>query len=301
MSSIAVILISYNMADMIRDCINSLLKQTVSGFRLIIIDDASFDQTECVVKSFVAPNIHYVKNSQHCGIATSRNAGLSELIDEEIIFFIDADCIADPNWIKEGLKLFMEDKDVIAVEGFTTYVSSDYRPCLSEKLYHRDYGPGLCQTKNVAYTREVFKKIGGFDAKNFNSLCEDTDFFYSAKKELPKGKFLICLDMKVVHRKALWTIPSFLKDAHKAKYFIRLLKKHGRISSWSELLFGFILSPKNFMLGLFPPAIFFYIWKNKIRINSFKDALFIVLYVVKAHCFRLLAWYYMIKEKYFVV
>lgn len=61
MSDVAIIVISYNMGKMLKDCINSLLNQSITYFRLIIIDDASSDGTEDIVKGFTDKRINHKK------------------------------------------------------------------------------------------------------------------------------------------------------------------------------------------------------------------------------------------------
>ena len=159
----------------------------------------------------------------------------------------------------------------------------------------------ISRTHNCAYRISVFKQIGGFDEENFNYLLEDTDFFYRAKNAFPEDKFLICSNMKVIHRKAIWTISGFFKDTYKVRYFIGIIKKHGRRDFGAGKLGSFILSPKNFMLAIFPPLIFVYLWGYHRRISGPYDLLFIPLYVIKAYYYRLLVWYYSVREKIFVI
>ena len=301
MDDAAVAVVTHNMAGSLRDCINSLLNQTVPNFRLIIIDDASSDETKEMINNFSDKRIHYKINEKRLGIAASRNKAFSELRDEKIIFFIDADCYAAPNWIKEGLKMFSDNPSVIAVEGLTIYEKTGYRPALSEKSYHMDLEPGMCHTHNCAYKVEVFREIGGFDEENFNYLLEDTDFFYRARKAFPDKEFSICPTMRVVHQKTLWTIAGFFRDTYKVKYFIRIIKRHGRLDFGAGKLGSFILSPKNFILALFPPAILVYLCGQGRKIGGPYDLLFILLYVIKAYYYRLLVWYYAVKEKIFVI
>ena len=301
MSDVAVIVVTYNMAGTLKGCIKSLLDQTAPNFRLIIINDASTDNTEDTVNSFSDKRIYYKRNDKHLGIAASRNRGLAELKNEKIVFFTDADCCVESDWIKEGVKAFDSDLSIVAVEGITTYEREGYHPQLSEKSYHSDFIPGMCHTDNCAYSSSVFQKIGRFDETNFNYLLEDTDFFYRARKAFPEKKFLVCPNMKAIHRKATWGIYGFLIDTHKVKYFIKIIKIHGRLDYGAGRLGSFVLSPKNFILAIFPPAILIYLWRYNRRISNLYDVLFVLLYIAKAYYYRLLVCYYGLKEKIFII
>lgn len=50
-------------------------RQTIQDFEIIIVDDASTDQTEEIVKSFDDPRIKYFKNDDNLGVGASRNKG----------------------------------------------------------------------------------------------------------------------------------------------------------------------------------------------------------------------------------
>lgn len=294
---IAVIVVAYNMADLLKDCMRSLLSQTIKDFRLIIVDDASSDNTQDAVKGFGDNRVSYTRNSEHLGIARTRNKALTVLDEEELVFFIDADCIADPSWLEAGFRMFSNSSSVMAAEGSTTYAAEGYRPRLSERAYHADCKQGLFQTHNCAYRRAVIRKIKKFDEQNFNELNEDTDFFYRAKKAFPLGEFLSCQKMKVIHQKSEWDIPHFFKDAKKVKYFLRLIKKHGRMDFGAGRLGSFIISPNNLLLSVFPPAILFYLLSGRRRIAGIYDLVYVLLYPLKAYYYRILVWYYAVQEK----
>jgi len=86
----SIIIPTYNRAAFISKAIESILNQTVSDFELIIIDDASTDETEEIVLSFKDPRIIYVKNEQNIERCNSRNKGIG-ISQSEYICFLDSD------------------------------------------------------------------------------------------------------------------------------------------------------------------------------------------------------------------
>ena len=62
---------AYNSEKIIGETIQSILDQTIDDFELIIVDDASKDNTLSVIKKFKDKRIHYFKNKKNLGY--SRN------------------------------------------------------------------------------------------------------------------------------------------------------------------------------------------------------------------------------------
>ncbi|MGE3834827.1 MAG: glycosyltransferase family 2 protein [Acidimicrobiia bacterium] len=58
---------TWNRADLLRECIASVLAQTETDFELWVFDNASTDHTPEVVASFDDPRIHYVRNPENLG------------------------------------------------------------------------------------------------------------------------------------------------------------------------------------------------------------------------------------------
>ena len=86
-------------------CILSLLEQNYSKelYEIIVVDNNSNDSTQQIINRF---NVKYVQEKRR-GSYFARNAGL-EMASGEIAVFIDADCVADPNWLSELLGGFKD-------------------------------------------------------------------------------------------------------------------------------------------------------------------------------------------------
>jgi glycosyltransferase involved in cell wall biosynthesis len=87
---------------------------------VIVVDDGSSDGTEEALHAFAeqtALNLVVVKNEENLGVAGARNVGTSRATGE-IVAFLDADAVAERNWIAELLCGFRRD-DVAGVGGLT--------------------------------------------------------------------------------------------------------------------------------------------------------------------------------------
>lgn len=86
---ISIIVPAFNAESTIARCIDSILKQTLTEFELIIIDDGSADRTSEICAAYGDDRIHYYRK-ENGGPSSARNMGLS-LARGEYIGFVDAD------------------------------------------------------------------------------------------------------------------------------------------------------------------------------------------------------------------
>ena len=93
---------TYNVSPWVREAVESVLRQTYSDFKLLVIDDCSTDDTGAVVRSITDPRIQVVQNDSNLGLAGNLNRGLS-LIDTEYVARMDGDDIAEPFWLEREL------------------------------------------------------------------------------------------------------------------------------------------------------------------------------------------------------
>jgi teichuronic acid biosynthesis glycosyltransferase TuaG len=100
---ISVIIPVYNGKLYIEQAIKSVINQTIKT-EIIIIDDASEDGTELILKPYINDNkIIYIRNDTNLGVAKSRNNGVS-MAKGTYIAFLDS----DDWWHKNKLKLQLE-------------------------------------------------------------------------------------------------------------------------------------------------------------------------------------------------
>jgi glycosyltransferase involved in cell wall biosynthesis len=86
----SVVIPSYNHAHFLRDAVESVLNQTLQDFEIIIVDDASVDNTRQVVDEFHDARIRYIVHPNNKGLSATRNTGIRASIGE-LIAFLDAD------------------------------------------------------------------------------------------------------------------------------------------------------------------------------------------------------------------
>ena len=108
---ISVIISSYNMADTLPNTIDSILEQTFKNWELIVIDDASTDNTQDILKPYMKynPKIRIIKNETNMGLIASLNKGLN-VARGKYIARLDADDTAYPDRLSRQFKFIEENQ-----------------------------------------------------------------------------------------------------------------------------------------------------------------------------------------------
>jgi len=92
---VSVILPVYNGAEFLGESLGSVLRQTFGDFEVLVIDDASTDDSAAVAESFGDPRVRLVRHEQNQRLPATLNHGL-DLAQGEFVARMDADdrCVA---------------------------------------------------------------------------------------------------------------------------------------------------------------------------------------------------------------
>ena len=108
----SIIIPTYNRSSELRNCVESILKQTVKPSELIVVDDGDLSglpfEKEC--KDAGIRFIYFKKDKP--GLTESRNEGV-RLASGCIIFSLDDDVVLFPDYVEEILNVYQDDTDGI--------------------------------------------------------------------------------------------------------------------------------------------------------------------------------------------
>jgi len=141
MYKVTAIITTHNRSSILANAIESVLVQTFRNFELLVIDDASIDDTEEIVKTFVDERIKYIKISpeESKGGNYARNIGIKEARGEYIAFLDD-----DDEWLpiklEKQLEVFNKDEKIGFVYTGLEYVL--YEGKAHTKLVPKAWGRG---------------------------------------------------------------------------------------------------------------------------------------------------------------
>lgn len=96
---ISVVIPAYNAAATIADTLRSCLQQSLPADEIIVVDDASTDNTVNIVRG-IGTGITLIQLNENKGVANARNTGWAKA-SGDIIAFLDS----DDNWHADKLKM----------------------------------------------------------------------------------------------------------------------------------------------------------------------------------------------------
>jgi GT2 family glycosyltransferase len=207
-------------------CLDSLRNLDDPRFETLVVNNNSNAQS--IDTEVLAKNGFRVVHEQRRGLDHARNRGIVEARGD-IVAFIDDDCIADPEWLTHVRKAF-RNKKVVCVTGRVVPTALEKRSHRwfenvsgfdrgkRTRRFVRDKGslvvPGgaaqLGTGCNMAFRRELFDRIGGFDpALDMGTAVGgggDIDMFV---RVLQEGEVAVYTPRAVVqhsHRDTLWAL-----------------------------------------------------------------------------------------------
>ena len=183
---ISVIIPHLNQPDYLRKCLASLATQTVGmgNVEIIVVDNGSRELPTEVIACF--QNVTLTTEAQP-GPGPARNKAVL-LSSGTILAFIDADCVADANWlaeVSEALRSTENRKIVGGAVRIATMVPGKpnmveaYEQVFSFRQKFYIEAQNYSATLNMATRRDVFERVGRFGGIE---IAEDRDWGQRAAK-----------------------------------------------------------------------------------------------------------------------
>ncbi|MBI3317770.1 MAG: glycosyltransferase [Candidatus Omnitrophica bacterium] len=178
---LTVLMTVYNGAPYLRTSVESVLGQTHSDFRFLIIDDASRDDTVSRVRSFKDDRIDLVRLTKNIGQTAALNVGFRRA-STPWIARMDADDYSAPNRLEEQMRLLQADPSLGCVGTFAWEFRED--PHEREGIVTRPVGEtaireGLLQGAPMIHGSMVIHREALLSAGGYNER-----YRYSADREM---------------------------------------------------------------------------------------------------------------------
>lgn len=181
---VSIITPAYNCAKYIGATIDSVLNQTYKNWEMIIVDDASTDNTEEIVKSYNDSRVKYIKLKENSGAAITRNTAMQEA-KGEFMAFLDSDDLWKNDKLKSQID-FMQNNNYNFT--CTAYEKIDEDGKKLNKVFHpkkkANYNRVLldCPVGNSTVMYNV-QKLGKFEVPNIRKRNDDALWLKMLKKE----------------------------------------------------------------------------------------------------------------------
>lgn len=116
---VSIIMPAYNAGSYIEEAVRSVIRQTMTDWELIVLDDGSGDETSAIVKRLAAEDsrITLAPNSENMGVAKTRNRGF-DLCTGRYVALLDSDDVWHPDKLEKQLaRMAQTDADL----SYTSY------------------------------------------------------------------------------------------------------------------------------------------------------------------------------------
>ena len=259
MNQISIIIPTFNSEDTIRACLETIHKLSLDykiECEIIIVDAGSKDETNKIAKEIANKIIVSTGISR----GKARNIGANNA-KNEVLVFLDSDCVITENWMKYVNKIQNISKSVVIsgpviLSDVNTIMAEIIRDLLSDPFLTLDSSTFSIRTEdhemtdapasNLMVSREFFEEINGFPDLNFN---EDTVF--SKKVRDFGGKIFYIRQFEVIHKRHFDSVEHFARYFfHYGRSYANILRTQPKFIrryaivafSLSFLLFGSLLS-----------------------------------------------------------
>jgi glycosyltransferase involved in cell wall biosynthesis len=233
MTMISIIIPVFNAKETVGECLRAISCSEYKDYECIVVDDGSKDNTLEIVKSY--PFKVFQVAGGPLGPANARNYGV-ECAQGDIVLFVDGDITIKPDSLARVADEFERHPDIAAL--FGSYdenpASLNFVSQYKNLIHHFVHQQGRENSATFwsgfgAIRRDIFLKLGGFNAKQFpHPSIEDIDLGYRLKNA--GYKIVLRKDIQVTHLKA-WSFLGLLKTDvfHRAIPWTSLILRHNNI------------------------------------------------------------------------
>ena len=111
---ISIIVPIYNVEEYLRECLDSIQKQTYPNFECIMVNDGSTDNSKQIAEEYLVDSRFKLINQSNQGLSSARNTGISRIREEStFVAFVDSDDYVYPNFLETLVEYIEEDVDII--------------------------------------------------------------------------------------------------------------------------------------------------------------------------------------------
>ena len=209
--ALAVVIPAHNAESTLPQCLEALLGNAVDDLEVIVVDDASTDDTGETARSL---GVKVVRRQVQGGPAVARNAG-ALATDAEVILFVDADVAVAKDAVSRATAAFSADPGLGALFGsydaspLPGTLVSDYRNLLHHFI-HQNARPDSESfwAGCGAVRRSVLLSLGGFDERYRRPSIEDIELGYRMSQA--GCRIRVDADLQCTHLKR-WTFLSMVQ------------------------------------------------------------------------------------------
>ncbi len=245
--TISVVIPTYNRAEDLDACLESIRTQTKTPKEIIIVDDSDDSSVEDLVTSKKDGmlgkwiDLKYFRNQGEKNICVARNRGI-EKANGEIILFLDSDVVLDDSYIEEISAVYEKHPEALGVQGFIKNVNTSKMYNTISKIFYFSFleddrcrmlpsteftypinlneviNADVLSGSNMSLKKEILQEVRFDERLQKYTYKEDEDLSASIIRRYPKTLFMTP-HAKLIHKvSAKGRIPlknsSYIKQIH---------------------------------------------------------------------------------------
>ncbi|MBN2330027.1 MAG: glycosyltransferase [Candidatus Omnitrophica bacterium] len=191
---VSIVVRTYNRLERLRECLQSLRRQTFESFEAVIVNDAGEDAAPALTDELGAIPFQYICNAQNMGRTAALNIGV-EAAKGAYIGFLDDDDVVYPDHIQTlADKAFSENlpvvySDVLNVTFQQDPQTGEWKRMKEQLVYSFDFNADNFLLANyipitcLLIRRDCFEAAGPFDESL--TIYEDWEFLIRLSRKFP--------------------------------------------------------------------------------------------------------------------
>lgn len=226
-TSVSILIAARNEEDKIAFTIEDILKQNYPPglIELIVVDDHSTDRTPEIIESYASHGVTLIRLNEDKPLNSYKKKAISEAINlatGEIIITTDADCRMGSQWLRTVVSYFEEhgSKLVSSPVSYTQEKSFFEHLQTLEFLYLIGLGassignkmPSTCNGANLAYRKDVFFELKGFQGIDQLASGDDELFLHKVASRYPHGIGFCKSQQAIVYTDAKADLNEFIRQ-----------------------------------------------------------------------------------------
>ncbi len=266
---VSVLIAARNEEEKIKNTIDDILAQNYPKnlLQLIIVDDHSDDKTPEIILSYANQGVELLKLNAEQPLNSYKKKAITEAIKiskGDLIITTDADCRMAPDWLNTIVSYYEQHDFKLISSPVAYFEEKNFFEEMQtlEFLYLIGLGastignkmPSTCNGANLAYRKDVFLELNGFQGIDDLASGDDELFLHKVAASYPNGVGFCKSGDAIVYTHAKPTIAEFIQQRKRwasksTKYKNKSVVVLG-VSIWFFNLFILL----NSLLGFYSPA-----------------------------------------------
>lgn len=191
MPKVSILVPIYNVEKYLKQCLDSIINQTLKDIEIICINDGSTDNSSQILNTYTNDKRIKIINKENSGYGASMNKGL-KLATGEYIGIVESDDFIKPNMYEELYKLAKEKNLDIAKSDFYYYYTSTnqsriagkIKKTLTNKIFNVKNEPNILSIQpsiwSAIYKKELLQEHNIQFLETAGASYQDTSFSFKA-------------------------------------------------------------------------------------------------------------------------